>query len=209
LPQKLPQPARKGTRKHGDATVSHLKNKVLAILTALSALALGACSSTPVAPPPAPKPVAVVAPPPPKPATPPAALPAPAPVSTVTTVTLPEYLNPKSELYSGRSLYFDFDKAVVKPEYTPLIERHGKFLVANPKVHIRIEGNTDERGSAEYNLALGQRRAAAVLNSLKLYGVPESQMEAVSWGEEKPKVTGHDESAWAQNRRADLQYPSN
>jgi peptidoglycan-associated lipoprotein len=173
----------------------------------LMAAVLGACSSTPVAPP-APKPVAAAPTPAPVPAPQPAARPAPTPSSAVATVTLPEYLDPKSQLYSGRSVYFDFDQSVVKQEFTPLIERHGKFLVARPDVHIRIEGNTDERGSTEYNLALGQRRAQAVLTSLKLYGVKESQMEPISWGEEKPKAAGHDESAWAQNRRVDLQYPS-
>jgi peptidoglycan-associated lipoprotein len=185
--------------------VSNAKTHVLVILTAAL---LGACSSTPVAPPPAPKPVVAAPPPAPMPAPRQAAVPAPMPSSTVTTVTLPEYLNPRSELYSGRSVYFDFDQAVVKKEFDLLIERHGKFLAANPAVHIRVEGNTDERGSAEYNLALGQRRANAVLASLKVFGVGESQMEAISWGEEKPKATGHDESAWAQNRRVDLQYPN-
>ncbi len=178
------------------------------VLLILSAALLGACSSTPVAPPAPPPPQPMAAAPTPAPAPPRPAVQAPVPTSTVTTVSLPEYLNPKSEIYSGRSVYFDFDQSAVKPEFAPLIERHGKFLLANPGVHIRIEGNTDERGSAEYNLALGQRRAAAVLTGLKVYGVKESQMEAISWGEEKPKAQGHDESAWAQNRRVDLQYPS-
>ncbi|MFZ2650447.1 MAG: OmpA family protein, partial [Burkholderiaceae bacterium] len=84
---------------------------------------------------------------------------------------------------------------------------HGKYLGSKPQLAIRIEGNADERGSAEYNLALGQRRAEAVLHALKLFGVRDSQMEAVSWGEERPKLISHDESAWAQNRRADLAYP--
>ena len=177
---------------------------LLAMMTAL----LGACSSTPVAPPPPARPVAVATPEPVVPAPSPAAKPAPAPASTVATVTLPEYLNPKSEIFTGRSVYFDFDQALLKQEFNPLIERHGKFLISDPKVAIRIEGNTDERGSAEYNLALGQRRAQAVLKALKLYGVKDSQMEAISWGKEKPRATGHDESAWAQDRRADLQYPN-
>jgi peptidoglycan-associated lipoprotein len=74
-------------------------------------------------------------------------------------------------------------------------------------VAVKIEGNCDERGSAEYNLALGQKRAESVRQSLKVYGVKDTQLEAVSWGSEKPKAQGHDESAWAQNRRADVQYP--
>jgi peptidoglycan-associated lipoprotein len=139
---------------------------------------------------------------------PPAAVARPAAASTVTTVAVPAYLDPKSEISLGRSVYFDFDTAALKPEFTSLIERHGKFLLANPKVAVKIEGNTDERGSAEYNLALGQKRAEAVRQSLKVYGVKDTQVEATSWGSEKPKAPGHDESAWAQNRRADVQYPT-
>jgi peptidoglycan-associated lipoprotein len=179
----------------------------LSLLTLLTAL-LGACSSTPVATPaPAPRPMAAAAPAPvaqPAPAT---AAARPTPSSTVATVSLPAYLDPKSDISTGRSVYFDFDMAVVKPEFSSLVERHGKFLTSNPKVAIKIEGNTDERGSAEYNLALGQKRAEAVRQALKIYGVREAQMEAVSWGSERPKVAGQNESAWAQNRRADLQYP--
>ena len=89
-----------------------------------------------------------------------------------------------------------------------MLEMHGKFLSANPKVSIRVQGNADERGSAEYNLALGQKRADAVVRSLKIYGVKDSQMESVSFGREKPKALGHDEPAWAENRRVDLEYPS-
>jgi peptidoglycan-associated lipoprotein len=122
-------------------------------------------------------------------------------------VSLPAYLDPKSDISTSRSVYFDFDMALVKPEFSSLVERHGKFLTSNPNVAIKIEGNTDERGSAEYNLALGQKRAEAVRQALKIYGVKETQMEAVSWGSEKPKAAGQNESAWAQNRRADLQYP--
>ncbi len=132
----------------------------------------------------------------------------PTAASTVTTVAVPAYLDPKSDIAMGRSVYFDFDAAALKPEFSNLVERHGKFLLANPKVAVKIEGNADERGSSEYNLALGQKRAEAVRQSLKLYGVKETQLEAISWGSEKPKAQGHDESAWAQNRRADVQYPS-
>jgi peptidoglycan-associated lipoprotein len=179
----------------------------LALLTAL----LGACSSTPVATPAVAQTPATPAPAPSTPnrtASGAAATPAPAPVSQVATVTLPAYLDPKSEISTGRSVYFDFDAASLKPEFSTLIERQGKYLMANPKLAIRIEGNTDERGSAEYNLALGQKRAESVRQALKVYGVKDTQIEAVSWGEEKPKAKGHDESDWAQNRRADVQYPS-
>lgn len=182
--------------------------KTYAMLLALAAL-LGACSNTPVATPaPAAKPVSTAPAPRPATAPAPAAAAKPAPASTVTTVSLPAYLDPKSDIFTARSVYFDFDKALVKPEFSSLVERHGRFLASNPNVSIRIEGNTDERGSAEYNLALGQKRAEAVRQALKIYGVKETQMEAISWGSEKPKVAGHDESAWAQNRRADLQYPN-
>ncbi len=175
-------------------------------LLALSSALLGACSSTPVA---APAPVVAARPaaPPSMPAAPPPSMAAAMPASTVVSVTVPAYLDPKSDIAKGRSVYFDFDQAALKPEFNGLIERHGKFLLANPKVAVKIEGNADERGSAEYNLALGQKRAEAVLESLKIYGVKDTQLEAISWGSEKPKVTGHDESAWAQNRRADVQYP--
>ena len=120
---------------------------------------------------------------------------------------LPAYLDPKNPISTQRSVYFDFDDSLVKKEYQGLIERHGKYLNSMPSLAIKIEGNADERGSAEYNLALGQRRAEAVRKALEIYGVKASQLEAVSWGSERPKVQGHDETAWAQNRRADLSYP--
>lgn len=178
----------------------------LSLLTLLTAL-LGACSSTPVASPaPVPKPMAAPAPAPVAP--PPTAAAKPTASSTVATVSLPAYLDPKSDISTSRSVYFDFDMALVKPEFSSLVERHGKYLTSNPKVTIKIEGNTDERGSSEYNLALGQKRAEAVRQALKIYGVKETQMEAISWGKEKPRAKGHDESDWGQNRRADLQYPA-
>ena len=123
-------------------------------------------------------------------------------------MALPAYLDPNSSIYKNRSVYFDFDKYAVKAEFNDLIADHGKFLAANPNVAIKVEGNTDERGGAEYNLALGQKRAQAVITALKVYGVKDSQMEAVSYGKEKPKATGSDDASRAQNRRADLAYPS-
>lgn len=132
----------------------------------------------------------------------------PAAQSTVTPVTLPAYLDPNNPIAKERSVYFDFDSFAIKSDYNSLIERQGKYLAANPSLSIKVEGNTDERGSAEYNLALGQKRAAAVVSALKVYGVKDGQLEAISWGEEKPKATGHDEAAWAENRRADLDYPT-
>jgi peptidoglycan-associated lipoprotein len=178
--------------------------KTTAILS-IAAAALAACSSTPVAP--AAKPAAITAAPVARVTPAPSAMPAPTPQSTVATVTLPDYLDPRSPLSSARSVFFDFDQAALKGDDTTVIERHGKYLSSHPQLAIRVEGNTDERGSAEYNLALGQKRAVAVVKALEVYGVKDTQLEAVSWGEEKPRAQGHDESAWAQNRRADLQYP--
>ena len=89
----------------------------------------------------------------------------------------------------------------------PFLEAHAKWLAANPEVKIVIQGNTDERGGREYNLALGQKRSEAVLQRLQLLGIPSSRIEAVSFGKEKPIALGHSEEAWAQNRRADIVYP--
>lgn len=113
--------------------------------------------------------------------------------------------DPNSPL-AKRSVYFDFDSYSVKPEFQGLIDNHSKYLAANKSQKILIQGNTDERGTTEYNLALGQKRAEAVRQSLMLLGVQDKQMEAVSLGKEKPKAEGHDEAAWAQNRRADIVY---
>ena len=106
----------------------------------------------------------------------------------------------------GRVVYFDYDSYVVKTEFQPLIETHAKFLKASSARRVVIEGHTDERGGREYNLALGQRRAEAVRRSLGLLGVGDNQVEAVSFGKEKPAATGTDEASWAQNRRAELSY---
>ena len=104
----------------------------------------------------------------------------------------------------GRVVYFDFDSFVVKDEFRSVVESHAKFLGANRAKRILVEGHTDERGGREYNLALGQKRAEAVQKSLQLLGVTENQVEAVSFGEERPAATGSDEAAWAKNRRAEL-----
>ena len=106
----------------------------------------------------------------------------------------------------ARIVYFDYDSNVIKPEYQSLIEAHARFLKANAGRKINIEGHTDERGGREYNLALGQRRSEAVRRALGLLGVPDSQVEAVSFGKEKPAVPGSDEAAWAKNRRAEIVY---
>ena len=113
--------------------------------------------------------------------------------------------DPKSIL-SKRSVLFDYDSYVIKSEYQALIEAHAKFLLANPKMKMLIQGNTDERGSREYNLALGQKRADAVRKALTLLGVSEAQLESVSLGEEKPSCGEASESCWAANRRGDMLY---
>ena len=107
---------------------------------------------------------------------------------------------------SKRSIFFDFDSFVVKDDYRPTLEAHAKFLVANPTRKVVLQGNTDERGSREYNIALGQKRADAVRRAMVALGVAENQMEAVSFGEERPRGTGTDEAALAENRRVDLAY---
>jgi len=116
-----------------------------------------------------------------------------------------ELTDPKSQL-SQRSIYFDLDKYDVKAEYQDLVAAHAKYLVANRGFKVLIQGNTDERGSREYNLSLGQKRSDAVKRSLVMLGAKEDQVESVSLGEEKPKNPGHDEAAWAENRRADILY---
>lgn len=125
--------------------------------------------------------------------------------NAVAPVTVDELNNPNSPL-AKRSVYFDFDSYSVKPEYQLMLQAHAKYLKNHPDTHILIQGNTDERGTSEYNLALGQKRAEAVKNGLETLGVPDSQIEAVSLGKEKPLATGHDEASWAQNRRADIRY---
>lgn len=104
----------------------------------------------------------------------------------------------------GRVVYFDFDSYALREEFRPLIEAHAKALTAARNKRMLIEGHADERGGREYNLALGQRRAEAVARSLALLGVASGQVEAVSFGKERPAVEGHDEAAWAKNRRAEL-----
>ncbi len=106
----------------------------------------------------------------------------------------------------ARLIYFDYDSYVVKPDYQALIEGHARFLRADASRKIAIEGHTDERGGREYNLALGQRRAEAVRRELVKLGVADSQVEAVSFGKEKPSATGMDETAWSKNRRAEITY---
>jgi peptidoglycan-associated lipoprotein len=115
-------------------------------------------------------------------------------------------LNDPNSTLAKRSVYFDFDKSLIRTEFQPLIEAHGRYLVDHLQRQIRIEGNCDERGGREYNLALGQRRADAVRERMQLVGVPAARIETISFGKEKPKATSHDEAAWAEDRRADIVY---
>ncbi|MFM8548592.1 MAG: peptidoglycan-associated lipoprotein Pal [Betaproteobacteria bacterium] len=107
---------------------------------------------------------------------------------------------------SKRSIFFEFDSFVIRDEFRSVLEAHAKFLISNPTRKIVLQGNTDERGSREYNIALGQKRADAVRRALVTLGVAENQMEAVSFGEERPRNSGTDEAALAENRRADIAY---
>jgi peptidoglycan-associated lipoprotein len=104
-------------------------------------------------------------------------------------------------------VYFDYDSFVIKPEFQAVVAAHARFLRAQPNRKVAIEGHTDERGGREYNLALGQKRAEAVRDALAILGVTAGQMEAVSFGKEKPVVVGAEEAAFAKNRRAEIRYP--
>ena len=127
--------------------------------------------------------------------------------SGVAPVTIdPNAQNAQGPVGVARIIYFDFDSYTVKPEFQQLIDGHARFLKANPNRHVSIEGHTDERGGREYNLALGQKRSEAVRRALVLVGVSDAQIEAVSFGKEKPAAQGSGEDVWAQNRRAEITY---
>ena len=127
--------------------------------------------------------------------------------SGVAPVTIdPNAMNAAGPAGVARIVYFDYDSYTLKPEYQSLIDGHARFLKANPQRRISIEGHTDERGGREYNLALGQKRSEAVRRALNLLGISDNQVEAVSFGKEKPAATGSGESVWAQNRRAEITY---
>ncbi len=165
-------------------------NKLLIALLSATGLMLSACSSTPT------DDSANVG------------------VNDVTTINatgddgsgLPKSLTDPSNILSNRSVYFGLDRYDVNSEYRDLLTAHSQFLKENRDFKMLIQGNTDERGSSEYNLSLGQKRAEAVRRSLKLMGVSDEQLEAVSLGKEKPRNPEHNEEAWAENRRADMLY---
>jgi peptidoglycan-associated lipoprotein len=105
-----------------------------------------------------------------------------------------------------RVIYFDFDNAEIRPEYRPVLAAHAQYLATGPSMKVRLEGHADERGSREYNIGLGERRAQAVRRALMLQGTGDSQLVTVSYGEERPAESGSDEAAWAKNRRVELVY---
>lgn len=115
-------------------------------------------------------------------------------------------LNDPASPLAKRSVYFQYDSFVVQPEFQPVVEAHARYLAANKGRKVVIEGNADERGGREYNLALGQKRADAVRRALATLGVEDAQMESISFGEEKPRAVGTDEASLGENRRADLSY---
>jgi peptidoglycan-associated lipoprotein len=115
-------------------------------------------------------------------------------------------LGPPGALGAQRVIYFDYDSSDIRNDYIDVIAAHGRFLASNATVRVRLEGHSDERGSREYNIALGERRAQTVKRALALQGVQESQVATVSFGEERPAATGSDENAWTKNRRVEIVY---
>ncbi len=115
-------------------------------------------------------------------------------------------LKDPNNILSKREVFFEFDSFVVADKYKPMVEAHARYLVGNRNARVTVQGHGDERGAREYNIALGQRRADAVKRMMTLLGVQEIQIETVSFGEEKPRNLGHDETAWAENRRVDIVY---
>lgn len=117
-------------------------------------------------------------------------------------------LNDKSSPLATRVIYFAFDSSEVMPEYEAVVSAHAAYLAANPDTSIVLEGHADERGTREYNVALGERRGIAIKNLLTLQGAGASQLEVISYGEEKPVALGHDEASWHLNRRVEILYPA-
>jgi peptidoglycan-associated lipoprotein len=120
--------------------------------------------------------------------------------------SIPAHADPKNALAQKRSIYFALDEYVLQDDGKNVVQSHAAYLSKNPAQKITIEGNADEQGSREYNLALGQKRAHAVRTAMTVLGVNEVQIETISWGEERPVATGHTEEAWSKNRRADIKY---
>lgn len=175
--------------------------KIALPMSILLAAFLAACSSTPTqeTAPVAPKPAASVS----DGKVTPAAPGKPAAAAAASKDPYADLKNPKS-LLSKRDVFFDYNSYEVQLDYFPVVEAHAKFLKKNTTDKILLQGSADERGSSEYNLALGQKRAEAVKAAMKVLGVKDEQIEAVSLGKEKPRNPGHDEAAWAENRRVDI-----
>jgi peptidoglycan-associated lipoprotein len=167
--------------------------KKLYLIAAVCLLAAG-CSSKPVKPEEAPAPA-------PKAAAP---TPAPTPAPVQATETEAQKLARMLQQISGKSVYFDYDKFEIKPEFQNTIQQHADYMKAAADSKVVLEGNADERGSSEYNLALGQKRAEAVRKAMVLLGVADSRIEAISYGKEKPRATCHEERCWQENRRVDF-----
>jgi len=177
-------------------------NRVLALLVAAAMLTLAGCGSKPVKPPPPAAPAESNA----------GALSEGANGANAANAgggalgSQEETAGPQAGLLATRVIYFDFDSAVIQGAGVDVVAAHAKYLAGNPQARVRLEGNTDERGSREYNIGLGDRRAQAVRRALLLQGVAESQITTVSYGEERPADPGHDEAAWAKNRRVEIVY---
>jgi peptidoglycan-associated lipoprotein len=177
-----------------------MKMKKLLVVASMVALLAG-CASTPKE-----EPKAAV-----EDRTPTKVVPTQPPVTTVTPVAprtdqLPNVLKDPNNILSKRSLFYDYDKYDVKDEYKPLLQAHARYLSQNRNAKMLIQGNCDERGSREYNIALGQKRSDGVKKMLLLMGAQESQLESVSLGEEKPRCTDGTEACFSQNRRSDMLY---
>jgi peptidoglycan-associated lipoprotein len=167
--------------------------KRIAFVSLLIAV-LAACSSTPVKEEPK-VPVAEKAPAPAQPS--PRAAPAPMAINP---------LKDPTNILSKRNIYFDFDKSIITEEFKPPIQAHARYLADHPSAKMTVQGNCDERGSAEYNLALGQRRADSAKQAMTVLGAANNQIDTVSFGKEKPRCTEQDETCWSQNRRDDIVY---
>ncbi|MFA7280599.1 MAG: peptidoglycan-associated lipoprotein Pal [Sterolibacterium sp.] len=164
-------------------------------IAAVTSTLLAACSSTPSvvadAPISAPKPAVTTAP---------VASSAPAAAIETTEQKIARVI----KTLANKSVYFDYDDYSIKPQYQDLVKQNYDLLMSAPNLAITLVGNADERGSSEYNLALGQKRAESVKRMLKMLGVPESRLEAISYGKEKPRAICHEEKCWAENRRVDF-----
>ena len=171
--------------------------RISPLFLTIAVAALAACSTTPKAPPveaaKTTTTTTTTTPPPP-----------PAPPVVDNAQALAAKLRQQVADLNGKSVFFDFDAFVVKSDYDALLRDEADFLKANPGDKLVVQGNTDERGGSEYNLALGQKRADAVRKSLSVLGVSDDRVEATSFGKEKPRATCHDESCWSQNRRDDF-----